>query len=44
MGAHPVVIIGGILQQDPFCLPPKEFLPELRALRSKLTTARTKAV
>jgi len=27
---HPMVIIGGILQQNPFFVPPDEFLNELR--------------
>ena len=27
---HPVVIIGGILQENPFFVPPDEFLRELR--------------
>jgi hypothetical protein len=27
---HPLVIIGGILQQNPFFVPPDEFLRELR--------------
>ncbi len=27
---HPMVIIGGILQQNPFFVPPDEFLSELR--------------
>ena len=32
---HPVVIIGGILQQNPFYTPPEEFLRELRERRAK---------
>ena len=28
---HPMVIIGGVLQQNPFFVPPDEFLRELRA-------------
>lgn len=28
---HPMVIIGGILQSNPFWVPPEEFLRELRA-------------
>ena len=28
---HPQVIVGGILQENPFYLPPTEFLQELRA-------------
>jgi hypothetical protein len=27
---HPMVIIGGILQENPFFVPPDEFLRELR--------------
>ena len=27
---HPLVIIGGILQENPFFVPPDEFLRELR--------------
>ncbi len=30
---HPLVIIGGILQQNPFFEPPERFLPEFRARR-----------
>lgn len=30
-----MVIIGGILQENPFFVPPDEFLRELRARRSK---------
>jgi hypothetical protein len=33
---HPLVIIGGILQQNPFFTPPHEFLGEFRARRSGL--------
>jgi hypothetical protein len=31
---HPLVIIGGILQQNPFFTPPEDFLREYRARRS----------
>jgi hypothetical protein len=31
---HPLVIIGGILQQNPFFTPPQEFLREYRVRRS----------
>jgi MEDS: MEthanogen/methylotroph, DcmR Sensory domain len=31
---HPMIIIGGILQQNPFFVPPKEFLRELRERRA----------
>jgi len=33
MRTHPMVIIGGILQQNPFFVPPKEFLREFRQRR-----------
>jgi hypothetical protein len=31
MRTHPMIIIGGILQENPFFVPPDEFLRELRA-------------
>ncbi len=31
---HPVVIIGGLLQENPFYVDPDQFLPQLRAERS----------
>lgn len=31
---HPVVIIGGVLQENPFFIPPAEFLLEIRERRS----------
>jgi len=34
MRTHPVVLIGGILQENPFFLPPEEFLRELRERRA----------
>jgi len=33
MRTHPMIIIGGILQENPFFVPPNEFLRELRARR-----------
>jgi len=39
MRTHPMVIIGGILQQNPFFVPPQEFLPELRRRRASRTAA-----
>jgi hypothetical protein len=33
MRTHPMVIIGGILQQNPFYMPPEEFLGEFRQRR-----------
>jgi hypothetical protein len=35
MRTHPMVIIGGILQQNPFFIPPDEFLSEFRQRRSR---------
>jgi hypothetical protein len=43
MRTHPMVIIGGILQQNPFFVPPEEFLPELRGRRAR-HVARSTAV
>ena len=34
MRTHPVIIIGGILQENPFFVPPLNFLRELRARRA----------
>ena len=31
MRTHPMVIIGGVLQENPFYVPPDQFLAELRA-------------
>jgi hypothetical protein len=33
MRTHPMIIIGGILQENPFFVPPDEFLRELRERR-----------
>jgi hypothetical protein len=38
---HPVVIIGGLLQDNPFFVPPDQFLLEIRELRSVRKSART---
>ncbi len=41
MRTHPMIIIGGFLQQNPFYTPPEEFLSEIRerrAMRTKSTT------
>jgi hypothetical protein len=35
MRTHPMIIIGGILQENPFFVPPDEFLRELRARGAK---------
>ena len=32
---HPMIIIGGILHENPFYVPPAEFLPELRERRGR---------
>jgi hypothetical protein len=37
MRTHPLVIIGGHLQQNPFFTPPEEFLSEFRGRRSERT-------
>jgi hypothetical protein len=44
MRTHPMVIIGGILQQNPFFVPPEVFLHEFRERRAKRTSASTAAV
>jgi hypothetical protein len=39
---HPVVIIGGLLQENPFFVPPDQFLDEIRerrSVRERATTA-----
>ena len=33
MRTHPMVIIGGVLQRNPFYVPPERFLLELQARR-----------
>jgi hypothetical protein len=37
---HPVVIIGGVLQENPFFVPPDQFLLEIRERRSLRKSAR----
>jgi hypothetical protein len=32
---HPMAIVGGILQENPFYVPPDQFLEELRARRRR---------
>jgi hypothetical protein len=34
MRTHPMIIIGGILQRNPFFVPPEEFLHEVRQRRA----------
>jgi len=40
MRTHPMVIIGGMLQQNPFFVPPPEFLLEIRERRARRAAAR----
>ena len=44
MRTHPMVIIGGILQQNPFFVPPQEFLSELQDRRARQARKRSTAV
>jgi MEDS: MEthanogen/methylotroph, DcmR Sensory domain len=44
MRTHPMVIIGGILQQNPFFVPPEEFLGEVRDRRSRRVASASTAV
>ena len=37
MRTHPMVIIGGVLQENPFFVPPDEMLAELRRRRRSMT-------
>jgi hypothetical protein len=39
MRTHPMVIIGGVLQRNPFFVPPREFLQELRERRTARSTS-----
>lgn len=39
MRTHPMVIIGGILQRNPFFVPPDEFLQEFRQRRASRTSS-----
>jgi hypothetical protein len=41
MRTHPVVIIGGILQENPFFIPPDQFLREIRERQSVRKSAAT---
>jgi hypothetical protein len=44
MRTHPMIIIGGILQQNPFYVPPEEFLVEYRERRARKIVTPLKAV
>jgi hypothetical protein len=39
MRTHPLVIIGGLLRENPFFVPPEQFLDELRERQSDRRTA-----
>jgi hypothetical protein len=39
MRTHPMILIGGIVQENPFFVPPDEFLRELRERRGPRTDA-----
>lgn len=43
MRTHPMIIIGGVLQQNPFFVPPEEFLPEVRKRHARPASARAAA-
>jgi hypothetical protein len=40
---HPVVIVGGLLQRNPFFVPPEQFVPELRERRATRAAERLPA-
>src|SRR5882762_7934629 len=44
MRTHPMIIIGGILQQNPFFVPPEQFLRELRERSTGQTTSSSMTV
>ncbi|PYV93253.1 MAG: hypothetical protein DMG05_02210 [Acidobacteria bacterium] len=44
MRTHPMVIIGGILHQNPFFVPPEQFLREVRERRARRTRSSSAAV
>ena len=44
MRTHPMVIIGGLLQHNPFYTPPEEFLREVRERRARRTKSTASAV
>jgi hypothetical protein len=43
MRTHPMVLIGGILQRNPFYIPPEQFLGEFRQRRARRSTSPTAA-
>jgi hypothetical protein len=44
MRTHPMIIIGGILQQNPFFIPPQEFLRELHERRAEQSVSTSAAM
>jgi hypothetical protein len=44
MRTHPMIIIGGILQQNPFFVPPGEFLSEVRGRASRTAKSGQRAI
>lgn len=44
MRTHPMVVIGGILQHNPFFVPPEEFLSEFRGRRARRAKSASMAV
>jgi hypothetical protein len=44
MRTHPMIIIGGILQHNPFFVPPEQFLRELRERSTGQTTSSSTTV
>ena len=43
MRTHPMVVVGGILQQNPFFVPPDEFLTEFRQRRASRSSSQATA-
>ena len=41
MRTHPMIIVGGILQENPFYVPPEEFVRELQGRRAIWDSGRT---
>ena len=41
MRTHPMIIVGGILQQNPFYVPPEQFLREVRTRRAARSASRS---
>ncbi len=44
MRTHPMIVIGGILQQNPFFVPPEEFILELHQRRARGPSSHSTAV